>query len=91
MDLDRGRGRCSSASGTYLVVLAFRDVEISAVAPFRYTLLLWMGIAGYVAFGEVPDRWALVGAALIALSGLYALHREAVRRRALDSTTEPPG
>ena len=44
-----------------------------AVAPFRYTLLIWMGIAGYFAFGEVPDRWAWVGAALIALSGLYAL------------------
>jgi drug/metabolite transporter (DMT)-like permease len=67
--------------GTYLVIYAFRDVEVSAVAPFRYTLLLWTGIAGYVAFGELPDRWALFGAALIVLSGLYALHREAVVRR----------
>jgi drug/metabolite transporter (DMT)-like permease len=67
--------------GTYLVVHAFRGVEIASVAPFRYTLLLWMGIAGYVGFGEVPDRWALVGAVLIVLSGLYALHREAVTRR----------
>ena len=49
--------------GTYLVVHAFRGVEIAAVAPFRYTLLIWMGIAGYVGFGEVPDRWAIVGAA----------------------------
>ena len=71
--------------GTYLVVHAFRGVEIAAVAPFRYTLLIWMGIAGYVGFGEVPDRWAFVGAALIALSGLYTLHREAVRRRALSA------
>jgi len=76
--------------GTYLVVHAFRGVEIAAVAPFRYTLLIWMGIAGYVAFGEIPDRWALVGATLIALSGLYALHREAVRRRELAATAIPP-
>jgi drug/metabolite transporter (DMT)-like permease len=76
--------------GTYLVVHAFRGVEIAAVAPFRYTLLLWMGIAGYLAFGEVPDRWALVGAALIALSGLYALHREAMRRRAITADAAPP-
>jgi drug/metabolite transporter (DMT)-like permease len=76
--------------GTYLVVHAFRGVEIAAVAPFRYTLLIWMGIAGYVAFGEVPDRWAFVGAALIALSGLYALHREAVRRRELAAPAIPP-
>jgi drug/metabolite transporter (DMT)-like permease len=76
--------------GTHLVVHAFRGVEIAAVAPFRYTLMLWMGIAGYVGFGEVPDRWAIVGAGLIALSGLYALHREAVARRELVAEALPP-
>jgi drug/metabolite transporter (DMT)-like permease len=76
--------------GTYLVVHAFRGVEIAAVAPFRYTLLIWMGIAGYVAFGEVPDRWALAGAALIVLSGLYAMHREAMRRRNVVDAAVPP-
>ena len=77
-------------SATYLVVLGFRDVDIPVVAPFRYTLLLWMGISGYLFFGEVPDAWALVGAALIALSGLYALHRESLRRRELAATALPP-
>jgi drug/metabolite transporter (DMT)-like permease len=76
--------------GTYLIVYGFRGVEIAAVAPFRYTLLLWMGIAGFVAFGEVPDRWALFGAALIVLSGLYALHRETIARRAAQATAIPP-
>lgn len=76
--------------GTYLIVLGFRNVDIPAVAPFRYTLLLWMGISGYFAFGEVPDRWSWVGGALIALSGLYALHREGVRRRELAATSLPP-
>ncbi|MFZ5690723.1 MAG: DMT family transporter [Pseudomonadota bacterium] len=76
--------------GTYLVVHAFRGVEIAAVAPFRYTLLIWMGIAGYLAFGEVPDRWALIGAALIVLSGLYAMHREAMRRRDIAARADPP-
>jgi drug/metabolite transporter (DMT)-like permease len=75
---------------TYLVVLGFRDVDIPAVAPFRYTLLLWAAIAGYFVFGEVPDFWALVGAALIACSGLYALHRESLRRRELAATSVPP-
>jgi drug/metabolite transporter (DMT)-like permease len=76
--------------GTYGIVIGFRNVDIPAVAPFRYTLLLWMGISGYFAFGEVPDRWSWVGAALIALSGLYALHRESVRRRELAATALPP-
>jgi drug/metabolite transporter (DMT)-like permease len=76
--------------GTYLAVIAFRGVDIPVVAPFRYTLLLWMGISGYVAFDETPDRWALVGTALIALSGLYALHREAVTRRQISASAVPP-
>jgi drug/metabolite transporter (DMT)-like permease len=69
--------------GTYLLVLAFRDVDISAVAPFRYTLLIWAAILGYVLFGEIPDIWSVFGGLLIACGGVYALHREAVRRRLL--------
>ncbi len=76
--------------GTYLAVIAFRGVDIPVVAPFRYTLLLWMGISGYVAFDETPDGWSLFGAALIALSGLYALHREAVTRREIADRALPP-
>jgi drug/metabolite transporter (DMT)-like permease len=61
----------------YFVALAFRQGEISAVTPFRYTALLWSGIAGYVGFGEIPGPWSLAGAALIVLSGLYMLRRTA--------------
>jgi drug/metabolite transporter (DMT)-like permease len=77
------------AIGNFLIVIAFRSGEVSVVAPFRYTLLIWAAIGGYLAFGEVPDRWAIVGAALIVGSGLYALHREVVRRRALAAPIPP--
>jgi drug/metabolite transporter (DMT)-like permease len=75
---------------TYLLVLAFRSVEISVVSPFRYSLLIWAGIAGYIGFGELPDRWSISGALLIVASGLYTLHRETVRHRYLSAkpTTE---
>lgn len=77
--------------GTYLLVLAFRSVEVSVVSPFRYSLLIWTVIAGYVVFGDFPDNWSLAGAALIVGSGLYTLHREAVRHRFLSAkpTSEP--
>jgi drug/metabolite transporter (DMT)-like permease len=78
---------CFLAFGTFFVALAFRGVDVSVVAPFRYTLLLWAAIAGFIAFGEIPDRWAALGAALIVASGLYALHREALRRRAAPAQT----
>lgn len=73
---------CFFSLATSLVVFAFRTAEVSAVAPFRYTFLIWAGVAGYVSFNEVPDGWAIVGALLIVGSGLYALHRETLRRRA---------
>jgi drug/metabolite transporter (DMT)-like permease len=69
------------AAGNFLIVLAFRDVEMSVVAPFRYSILLWAGLAGYFMFGELPDRWGVIGAMLIVASGLYTLHRETVRAR----------
>lgn len=77
------------AAGNFLAVVAFRGVEISAVAPFRYSILIWAGIAGYVVFGELPDRWSLIGATLIVGSGVYALHREAVRAREAAARAQP--
>ncbi|HXF88105.1 MAG TPA: DMT family transporter [Xanthobacteraceae bacterium] len=74
---------CFFSLASYLAVYAFRTTaEVSAVAPFRYTFLIWAGVAGFVSFNELPDAWAIVGAVLIVASGLYALHRETVRRRA---------
>jgi drug/metabolite transporter (DMT)-like permease len=67
----------------YLMALAFRDVDLSVVAPFRYSYLLTSAIGGYLVFGELPDGWTVIGATLIVGSGIYALHREALRRRAL--------
>jgi drug/metabolite transporter (DMT)-like permease len=34
---------------------------------------------GYLIFGDLPDRWTLIGAAVVIASGLYLLYRERVR------------
>jgi drug/metabolite transporter (DMT)-like permease len=65
------------------LVIAFRIADISYVAPFRYALVVFAVILGIVLFGEIPDRWSLIGIALIVGSGIYMVHREAVRRRML--------
>ena len=77
------------AAGNFLSVLAFRGVDVSVVAPFRYSHLIWAGLAGFIVFGEIPDGWSVVGATLIVGSGIYAFHREAVRGRALASPIPP--
>jgi drug/metabolite transporter (DMT)-like permease len=69
----------------YLMALGFRDVDLSVVAPFRYTYLLTSALGGYLVFSELPDRWTVFGALLSVGSGLYTLHREAVRRRRLSA------
>lgn len=68
------------ALGNYFMVVAFRGVDLSVVAPFRYSYLLWTALGGYVFFSELLDAIALLGAFLIVLSGLYTLHRERVRK-----------
>ena len=42
--------------------------------------LLWAALFGFVMFADLPDAWTLLGAAIIAASGLYILHREKLRR-----------
>ncbi len=70
-----------STIGHGFIVLAYRHALASVVAPFSYVQLIGAGILSYLAFGAVPDRWTLAGAAVIALSGLYIAHRERVRAR----------
>ena len=65
----------------YLLIEAFRAAEAAAVAPFKYSTLLWAVLLGAAVFGHVPELSMLVGAALIVASGLYILNRE-MRRKA---------
>ena len=68
--------------GCVFVIRAFRIGETSLVAPFRYTVIPFALLWGFLAFGERPDGIALIGIALIVGAGLYTLHRERARRAA---------
>lgn len=56
--------------GHMLVFLAFRFASAQVVAPFYYTFTLWAVTSGLVVFGDVPNTLAMIGMALILLSGL---------------------
>lgn len=68
--------------GQWLVILAHRLAPASLLAPFFYAQLIWSTGWGFLVFGNLPDEWTVVGAAIIIASGLYTAHRERVRRRA---------
>ena len=79
--------------GYQCIISALRTGDISAVAPFRYTALLWAMALGYVFFDDKPDRYMLLGATFIVLSGLYAFYRErrlASMRPAASASALPP-
>jgi drug/metabolite transporter (DMT)-like permease len=66
-----------------LVIYAMRTGELSAVSPFRYTLIPVALLLGYWIWGDVPDGLASLGIGLIAAAGLYAIYRESVVSRRL--------
>jgi len=79
--------------GYQYVIMALRSGDISAVAPFRYSALLWAMGLGYLVFGDIPDTMMLTGASIIVLSGLYAFYRERKRDRyrpAANASAMPP-
>ena len=68
-------------AGYSLLVTSTRLGEASALAPFRYTRLVFALILALTVFGERPDALTLTGAGLIVASGCYAMYREAMLRR----------
>ena len=71
------------AVGYVTVVASMRLGEVSFVAPFRYTALIWAIVLGLLVFGEWPDVWTQLGAVLVVAAGLYSIWREARVARGL--------
>jgi len=64
----------------WLVTEALRAGEASAVAPFQYLRLVVIAAFGWVLFGEVPDGWTWLGAAIILTGALVITISEARKR-----------
>jgi len=60
----------------YALIKALDYAEAGAVQPYAYTLLVWVTILGFVLFGDVPDLWTILGAAIVVASGLYTWHHD---------------
>ena len=63
-------------SGYFLIVASIRAGEISVLAPFRYTIIVFALLSGYLIWGDVPDPLSAVGILLIAGSGIFVFVRE---------------
>lgn len=58
-----------SSGGHFLLILAYGRAAAAALTPYLYCQILFAVIGGWLVFAHEPDRWALAGMALIALSG----------------------
>jgi drug/metabolite transporter (DMT)-like permease len=67
------------AAGYHLITLAARAGDLTVIAPFRYSGLLFALIAGAVIWGEWPNALGWVGIALLIAAGLWLLRQERAR------------
>ena len=74
---------CVMVTAQILLLTANRLADVSFVAPFWYTVLVWAAVYDIVAFGVWPDWVSITGAAIIVAGGLgMTLAEVRTRRRA---------
>lgn len=66
----------AACTGITAVSLAFRTAAAAAVTPFVYVEMIWALAFGLLIFGDVPNMWMLMGAAIIIASGIYLIEKE---------------
>jgi drug/metabolite transporter (DMT)-like permease len=64
-----------ATAGHFMLIRAFELAPASTLAPFVYAQLVAVLVLGYLVFGNFPDRWSLVGMAIIVASGAYVATR----------------
>ena len=65
----------------YMLIKAFEFAPVAVLAPISYTSLPWNTLFGYWVFGDLPDRWTVIGASILITTGIYILYREGVQAR----------
>ncbi len=67
---------CFIVIGYLCAVMAMRVGDIAFVSPFRYSVLVWAIILGYLVFGDIPDALMLMGATIVCAMGIFTFYRE---------------
>ncbi len=65
-----------ATAGHLTLTQAFRAAEITVTQPVAFLQLVWATLLGYYVFGETPDIFTWIGAAVIIASATYIAYRE---------------
>ena len=63
----------SFGAGQLLLVRAYTHTPANILAPFSYAQIVAATIFGMIAFNAVPDRWTMLGIALVIGAGVFVL------------------
>jgi drug/metabolite transporter (DMT)-like permease len=81
----------SGAAGHFCSTRAIALAPTSLVMPIEYLRLPFLGLIGFVSYQEIPDRWTLLGSAVIVAAALYVGHRESkLERERAEAMTPSP-
>ena len=61
-----------------LIFVAVRNGDVATTAPFRYAVIIFALLSGYLFWGELPDALQVLGIAILTAAGVYTFHRERV-------------
>lgn len=62
--------------GHLLITRAYENAEASLLAPLAYTEIVMATVLGWWFFGDLPDRWTVLGVCILIGSALYISARE---------------
>ena len=62
--------------GYIFAVATIKIATISTTSTFRYTVIVWGIMYGYVFFNEVPSLNMIIGSSIVVASGLFIIHRQ---------------
>lgn len=79
------------------VAVAYKSPQTAVIATLEYAYMIFATFWGFVLFAEIPDRWTIIGMALIAAGGAAVLllpgaaSRDPGTRPAAQTSAQPGG
>jgi len=61
----------------YSLIIGLARAPASKIQPFHFTLIFWAIIFGYIFYGDIPDIPTIIGALVIASSGIFVIKNQA--------------
>lgn len=69
------------AVGHFLFTAAYREAPASLLAPVNYLHLVWAAGLGFAVFGHVPERWSIIGMAMVTAAGIAVAFNSHLQHR----------